>query len=413
MPKVLFISYDGMTDPLGQSQVIPYLAGLSKHGYEFTVLSCEKKEKYHLYKKQVEEIIKPFSIKWVPLPYHKKPAVLSTIYDVYKMRKKAVQLHKKEKFDIIHTRPGIPALVGLRMKKKFEIKFLNDIREFYADSRIDGGIWNKENPFYHKIYSFFKQKENEAVEKSDGIVCLTYAAEKIIKQWPGYKTNIPLQVIPCSVDIELFNPNNIDLAKRTNLKAALKIKEDDFIISYLGSIGSWYLMEEMMQFFKMISDKNPKAKFLFISPNGKQAIEKEAQKFGVEKEKIMVKEAQRNEVPVLLSFSSFSVFFIKPCYSKQSSSPTKHGEIMAMGLPVISNAGVGDVGDIIEKYQSGIVLKELNKKEYDLALELIFDREMFNKNQIRNGAIEFYNLDSAVEKYKNVYDLMLKNHANA
>ncbi|MEI9956314.1 MAG: hypothetical protein WDM90_08440 [Ferruginibacter sp.] len=48
-------------------------------------------------------------------------------------------------------------------------------------------------------------------------------------------------------------------------------------------------------------------------------------------------------MPLLLSLSQFSVFFIKPCYSKQSSSPTKHGEIMAMGIPLITNSGVGDV----------------------------------------------------------------------
>ena len=44
--RILFISYDGMTDPLGQSQVIPYLQGLSKHGYEIFLLSCEKKQAF-------------------------------------------------------------------------------------------------------------------------------------------------------------------------------------------------------------------------------------------------------------------------------------------------------------------------------------------------------------------------------
>ena len=45
MMKVLYISYDGMTDPLGQSQVLPYLCGLSKSGYQFTILSFEKKQR--------------------------------------------------------------------------------------------------------------------------------------------------------------------------------------------------------------------------------------------------------------------------------------------------------------------------------------------------------------------------------
>jgi len=43
---VLYISYDGMTDPLGQSQVISYLAGLSRKGYRIHLLSSEKKNRF-------------------------------------------------------------------------------------------------------------------------------------------------------------------------------------------------------------------------------------------------------------------------------------------------------------------------------------------------------------------------------
>src|SRR5215212_2571579 len=40
--RVLFISYNGMLDPLGQSQVIPYLRELAKRGVRFTLLSFER-----------------------------------------------------------------------------------------------------------------------------------------------------------------------------------------------------------------------------------------------------------------------------------------------------------------------------------------------------------------------------------
>jgi glycosyltransferase involved in cell wall biosynthesis len=308
---------------------------------------------------------------------------------------------------MVHTRPGIPALIGLWMKKKLGVKFLNDIREFYANSRVDGGMWNKENFFYKRIYTFFKQKENEAVEKSDGIICLTYAAEKIIKQWDIYKKEIPLAVIPCSVDINLFNPENIDAGLKLNFKKELGINDGDLIISYLGSIGGWYLTNEMMRFCKTISDKIPTAKFLFISPHQHRIIFETAKKFEILKEKIIVTHARRHEVPVLLSFSNYSVFFIKPCYSKLSSSPTKHGEIMAMGVPVITNAGIGDVAQIVAKYNSGMVLKELNEQEFLCAAESISEEIYFDKANIRNGAKEFYNLQSAIEKYRKMYENIL------
>jgi glycosyltransferase involved in cell wall biosynthesis len=408
-PKnILFISYDGLTDPLGQSQVIPYLAGLTKYGYQFTILSCEKPEKYSLQKKYVDDLLNPYPIKWIPIPYHKKPPVLSSIYDVMMLKRKARQLHAREKFDMVHTRPGVPALIGLWMKKKMGIKFLNDVREFYADSRVEGGMWNSNNFFYKNIYKFFKSKEDEAVEKSDGIVCLTYAAEKIIKQWPQYKKHIPMEVIPCSVDIDLFDPAKIENDLKSNYKKKFGIIEGDFIFSYLGSIGSWYLTDELMQFLKVISDNILAAKFLFISPTQHEFIYEIARKFKIPKEKIIVAHAQRHEVPLLLSLSSYSIFFIKPCYSKQSSSPTKHGEIMAMGIPVITNSGIGDVAEIIDKYQSGFVLQELNEQEFLTVSKSIIKGRHFDKISIRNGAVEFYNLQIAVEKYHLIYNSIME-----
>lgn len=411
--NILFISYDGMTDPLGQSQVIPYLAGLAKYGYSFTILSCEKPGKFEKHKNYVENLLSSFDIKWAYIPYHKRPPVLSSVYDVMMLKKKAKQLHTKEKFDMVHTRAGLPALIGLWMKKKFGVKFLHDIREFYADSRVDGGMWNTNNIFYKTIYSYFKRKEEKEIENCDGIVCLTYSAERIINEWPEYNKQIPLEVIPCSVDLNLFDPEKISAETIMKLKKEVGIKDSDFIVSYLGSIGGWYLTDEMMKFCKITSDKLPAAKFLFVTPHQHDIIFETAMKFEIPREKIFVKHAQRTEVPLLLSLSNYSIFFIKPCYSKQSSSPTKHGEIMAMGTPVITNRGVGDVAEIVEKYKSGIILEEFNEDEYQRVAGIISDEFLSgncnpNKSGIRSGAIEYYNLDRAIEKYQKIYEAILE-----
>lgn len=406
--NILFISYDGMTDPLGQSQVIPYLAGLTKYGYEFTILSCDKPGKYADHREYVMELLKPYPIKWVSIPYHKNPVVLSSVYDAAMLKRKAGQLHAKEKFDMVHTRPGIPTLVASWMKKKYGVKFLNDIRGFWADERVDGGMWNMKNPLFKAIYRWFKKREFECLEISDYNTCLTFKAKEEILSWKNIPNQpINITVIPCSVDMGLFDPENIDTDLKASLKKELKIKDNDFIISYLGSIGGWYLIEEMMQFCKMASDKIPNAKFLFISPYHQSQVITVAKKFGIPPEKILVKYGKRHEVPALLSFSNYSIFFIKPCYSKLSSSPTKHGEIMAMGIPLITNAGVGDVAEIVEKYKSGFVLEQLNQQQLLLTSESISKGLSFDKKEIRNGAKEFYDLQNAIDKYRKIYEIIL------
>ncbi len=407
--KILFISYDGMTDPLGQSQVIPYLSNLTKFGYTFIILSCDKPARYAANKEYVEGLIAPFPIKWVSVKYHKRPPVLSSLFDFYILKKKATQLHHLHKFDMVHTRPGLPTLVALHLKEKYGLKFLNDIRGFWADERVDGGMWNLKNPVFKILYKFFKQHELDCLVKEDYAICLTNKGRDELlgrKDIPGQP--IPIEVIPCSVDTELFDQNKIDQSLKTKFKAELNITDADFIVSYLGSIGGWYLTDEMIRFCKMVSEKIPAAKFLFISPDSHATIAGIAAKYELEADKLIVKQAKRNEVPVLLSFSKYSLFFIKPCYSKIASSPTKHGEIMAMGIPVITNSGVGDVAEIVTKYNAGFIVDGFSNHAFETVINKVIDSESFNKEAIRNGAKDFYALETAVKCYRKVYDKILR-----
>ena len=79
---------------------------------------------------------------------------------------------------MVHTRPGLPTLVALWMKKKYGVRFLNDVRGFWADERVDGGMWNLKNPVYKKIFNFFKEHEYECMEKADHITCLDACSKK-------------------------------------------------------------------------------------------------------------------------------------------------------------------------------------------------------------------------------------------
>ena len=99
--SILYVSYDGMTDSLGQSQVIPYLTVLSKNGYDIHILSAEKPEAYAKRKDFIGKLLSGNNIQWHPVPYTKKPPIVSTVKDVFRMKKEARRLHKQYNFNII------------------------------------------------------------------------------------------------------------------------------------------------------------------------------------------------------------------------------------------------------------------------------------------------------------------------
>src|SRR3954453_3189970 len=93
--KVLYIPYDGLTDPLGQSQVLPYLVGLSERMHRITILSCEKRAALDKEGAAIRKLCAAAGLEWRPLPYHKRPPVLSSAFDLAMLRRSAVRLHRE------------------------------------------------------------------------------------------------------------------------------------------------------------------------------------------------------------------------------------------------------------------------------------------------------------------------------
>lgn len=406
MKKILYISYDGMTDSLGQSQVLPYLTGLSSYGFQFHLISFEKPNRFALHREHIQALCDAAGITWHPKRYTKKPPLFSTIWDVQRMRRLANELHAEHHFQFVHCRSYIPAIVGLGMKKKLGIKFLFDMRGFWADERIDGRIWNIKNPLFNSIYSYFKRKEITFFKEADHTISLTYNGKEAIQSWEVLQRKKPaITVIPCCVDLELFNPAKYTDSQREALRQKLGIQAGDFLLGYVGSIGTWYMLPEMLNYFSVLKGSFPTAKFLFVTNELPVTILKDVTRLGLLQDDFIITSCLHAEVPLHISLLDLSVFFIQSTYSKKASSPTKQGEIMAMGVPLVCNPGVGDTDLVVRKYKAGYVTKELSTQAY---IDSLSYREFFDAQQTIEGARAFYGLEEGVKRYLGVYEFLLE-----
>lgn len=403
--RVLYISYDGMTDALGQSQVLPYLCGLAQRGHQITLISAEKPEVFAAGRATVEKIVAESGIDWQPTVYTKRPPIVSTLKDILKIKRLALSLQRRGGFDIVHCRSYIAAFVGLTLKKKFGCRFVFDMRGFYADERVDGNIWNTKKLIYRLVYDFFKRKEKVFMTESDAIVSLTNAAKSEILQW-----NLPnvtadkITVIPCCADVNHFDYNAVNQADIDNWRKKLNISPNAFVLSYLGSVGTWYMLPEMMDFFGELLKYKPNAQFLFITRDSKKMILDEAERHGIGADRIIVQPATRSEVPSLAMLSDASLFFIKPVWSKKASSPTKLAELMALGIPCLTNRGVGDVDEIMSRNPQGVLIDGWNSADYAAAIEKMLKLPPDGRSQSRQMACEMFSLENGVAAYNIVYE---------
>jgi glycosyltransferase involved in cell wall biosynthesis len=327
---------------------------------------------------------------------------------VSKLIGKSSELHRLHNFSLVHCRSYISALAGLNLKRKFGVKLIFDMRGFWADERVEGKIWDLKNPLYRTIYKFFKNKERQFFEEADYTISLTEHARDIIHTWKEIKGNpIPIQVIPCCADLSLFDYHNVSKEETSALKRSLSIYESDFVVSYLGSIGTWYMLDEMLDFFKQIQIRKPDAKFLFITPDEPKSIENKAAKKNIAADKLVIRSAARAEVPIFLSLSDVSFFFIRPTFSKTASSPTKQGEIMGMGIPLICNSDVGDTDRIVEDTGCGAIVRKFDHEGYAEVLSKLDEVLHIDREHIRAGAEKYYSLQNGVKKYLFVYQTLL------
>ena len=81
---------------------------------------------------------------------------------------------------------------------------------------------------------------------------------------------------------------------------------------------------------------------------------------------------------------------------------------MAMGIPVITNSGVGDVAEIVTKYKAGFVVNDFSDNEFLSVVNDIAGGVQFDNSNIRKGAFDFYALPEAISRYREVYEAVFK-----
>ena len=114
---ICYLSYDGILDPLGQSQILPYIINLNKNQIlNFSIISFEKKENYKKISQLNKSLVKE-NIIWIPLKYTKNPPIISTLLDIAKLNFALKKLFFKLPIDLLHCRSYITSIAALKVKK--------------------------------------------------------------------------------------------------------------------------------------------------------------------------------------------------------------------------------------------------------------------------------------------------------
>ena len=386
---VIYISYDGMLEPLGQSQVVAYLEQLARD-WPVYLISFEKERDRKDDKRMaaMHARLQAVGIAWTPLAYHKAPSAAATAYDIAVGAATALSILIRHKVRIVHARSYVSAMIALGVKRASGAKFLFDMRGLWADERVDAGLWAKEGA----LYKAAKAMERRFLEAADHVVTLTHASAHEIARFPYLQGRMPpITVIPCCADLDRFRPTGPSAS---------------FTLGYVGAVGLGHMFEEALTFYGAVRLRRTDARFLIVNRSEHDTILAALDRAGIEPDRVDLVTSEHRDVPGFVQAMTAAVALYKPQYSAVARSPTKLAEYLGCGVPCVGNAQVGDMEEIIEGERVGVVLRDFSAAAHAAAADrlLALLDEPGTRQRCVATARRLFSLDVGVEAYRQIYD---------
>ena len=395
--RVIYISYTGLLDPLGQSQVLQYVVGLAPD-HDMTLITFEKTEALQQTEqlRAAEAACRAANVEWYRLVYHRRPGIPATLYDIAVGTAKAVSFARSKKADVVHCRSYIAGMMGLSVKWIAGTRLVFDMRGFWADERVDGDIWQQGSVRYR----FFKFVERQLLINADHVVSLTRAGVREIGRFRYLKDRVPpVSVIPTCTNLEMFRPIARDCGHDLG-----------FILGYVGSAGSWYMFEQVARAVRLLFEARADASFLVINNGDHDAIRGQLREAGVDLGRVTIKAVPFDQVAAEISRMDAGIFFIKPLWSKRASCPTRMGEFLACGRAVLANGGVGDVAEILAETGTGFAIEAFDEATLRAGLDKLieFAADPSSPERCRKAAEDHFSLADGVRAYSETYRKLLR-----
>jgi glycosyltransferase involved in cell wall biosynthesis len=352
--RVLLASYDGVADGPGRSQTIPYLRGLARRGHAMALVSFERPEVLADPARVAAVESALGGARWTRIPWRRSP-VRDLAAGLGAMRRAA----REHGAQLVHARGYVPAFLARRLG----LPFLFDMRGFWPDERADGGLWTRRSLGYR----LWKRIEKDLCRDARSIVVLTERARDELRRLGLAPPGTPVHVIPTCTDLDRFRP--VPAGERPP-----ECRGDAPRYLVFGSTGTWYLREETLDLAARALRREPRAVLHVLTLDDPGPLAAGLARRGLRADRFVLRPVAHAEAPRWISGARAALVLLRSTWSKGASCPTKLGELLGCGVPVLMSAGIGDADRILGAAGgngAGVMLTRYDEAACDAALSAL------------------------------------------
>lgn len=352
---VLYLTLDGVLEPLGRSQILPYIYGLSASGVRYVLVSMEKSADLADTSavSAIEVELNARGVAWTWLPYVEGGGARSVLKNVLRLYRTARHLIREKGCELVHARSYVAASVAWRLQRVSGVRYLFDARGYWIDERAEEGRWFT-NSF---AYRWAKAHELRLFRKAQAIVTLSdLQAEDIRQHLVADRRKPQVYVIPTGADYDRFRPDAQDGgAVPSEMLDRLRGK---LVIGFVGAINRSYRVDESLQLFRLIRDLRPDAHLLCLTHQTEE-MQRRLASAGISPSDATVASVPHESMPGWLRHMQWGLLLLRGGFAKRGSVPTKLAEFFAADVRPIQSGCNEEVSRWVREAGSGMVLASL------------------------------------------------------
>ena len=367
LPRVTYLSVDPVSSTVGASQVLAYVERLAERGVGVDLHSFE-----HHVDESIAEDLARRGVVWTPHRFGGRGARAG-------FGRVARLARSIRGADLVHARSDMAAAAAMWSGAE---RWVWDVRSFWADQKVATGVFSARSPQAR----VFQRIERRAAVGSRHVVALTQSAiDELDRRYDGVVGPKATVVTTC-VDRRRFKPSPMPATDPVRLLLA-------------GTLNRFYDVPTMLDLVAELRTRRP-VELLVASPGGTD-WDPELESVGAVRTS-----ATPGEMPALIAscHAGLSVCRDDAGISLVAAMPTKIGEFLAVGRPVIVNSGLVDAASMVDRADAGVVV-DASAGGLDAAatrlLELLDDDA--TPGRATGLAAGFFDLDAGVDKLLEVY----------
>lgn len=281
---------------------------------------------------------------------------------------------------LVHARSDLAAAAAVLGRPQ---AWVWDVRSFWVDQRLAMGLVGRGSIQERAL----RAVETSAARRATAITTLTAAAIDVMAERHGERIRAKSAVIPTCVDLDRFCAAPMPDSGRIQLLLS-------------GSFNALYDLDLTLRFLEAMRRVRP-SDLTLVRPDPSAWDHPVGAAGGT------VTTASFDDMPgrVRASHAGLSICRTDDRAAIAGAAPTKLAEFLASGRPVVVNAGLGDMDDLIARYECGVVLGDTSERglgEAALRLGTLVDDER-TPLRCRAAAAENFDLEKGISKLLEVY----------